>query len=193
LATGETAIIFARASLNQTNLRAKDNFLKCEDLRGSARDVRNFQKTELYGLLCRVSPLESKNSNSDASQVGRRPLLAEYVKKPTKLRAMYKEKYYIARLRRDGTIGSPGFFAFLRFKQPSELPAQQLIDGLCATSGLPLVLDFFWCLCGQSSFFLRLHLRSFVASLRAPHPKIRWLQKCYEYERSQPEVAHWSK
>lgn len=83
----------------------KGKFKDSENLkRGLRRDIKAFQREELLALFGQVGndELEALAASED------RPVLAEYIRGPLKLRAMFKGKTYKARVRRDGTIRYKG-------------------------------------------------------------------------------------
>ncbi len=88
--------------------RVKGKFAKSEDIRRRfGRDIRtrmNRELSDLLGKKCFVEPRKPKAKETD----GRKPILAKYVNKPTKLRARFKGKTVTARVRQSGIITSGG-------------------------------------------------------------------------------------
>jgi hypothetical protein len=84
----------------------KGKFSKCEDIRKKfARDVRRNQREELRSLLGKVG---TKEESGGAVSESRGPVLATYITAPMNLRAMFKGKTLVARVRRDGLIRFKG-------------------------------------------------------------------------------------
>jgi hypothetical protein len=88
--------------------KVKGKFAECEDIRKKfARDVRLRQRNELKSLLGKGSV---KEENKSDIQESRKPVMANYVNAPMKLRALYKGKTLVAGVRRDGLIRFKGKF-----------------------------------------------------------------------------------
>jgi len=68
-----------------------------------ARDIRVMQRIELGDLIGRRRQTEPVASRQK-TKVGRVPVLARYLSKPTTLRARYRGKLVRARVRRDGSV-----------------------------------------------------------------------------------------
>ena len=86
--------------------KVKGKFAKCEDIRKKfARDVRRNQRDELRSLLGKAGAEEE--SKEVVSELGR-PILSSYITAPMNLRAMFKGKNLMARVRRDGLIRFKG-------------------------------------------------------------------------------------
>jgi len=84
--------------------RMSGKFAKSEDLRKRlARDIRVMQRIELGDLIGRRRQTEPVASRQK-TKVGRVPVLARYLSKPTTLRARYRGKLVRARVRRDGSV-----------------------------------------------------------------------------------------
>ncbi len=82
--------------------KVKGKFAKCEDIRKKfARDVRQRQRNELKSLLGKGSVEEKSREKAQGS---RKSVMANYVKSPIKLQAVFKGKILWARVRRDGLI-----------------------------------------------------------------------------------------
>ena len=82
--------------------KVKGKFAKCEDIRKKfAREVRQRQRNELRSLLGKGVAEEPRK---EEVQELRRPVMANYVNAPMKLRALFKGKTLIARVRRDGLL-----------------------------------------------------------------------------------------
>jgi len=82
--------------------KVKGKFAKCEDMRKKfARDVRQRQRNELKSLLGKGSVEEESKEDGRGS---RKPVMANYIKSPMKLQAIFKGKTLAARVRRDGLI-----------------------------------------------------------------------------------------
>ena len=82
--------------------KQKGKFLKSEDVRKRfARDIRSKQHDELLSLLGKEKVLELEDKHL---AIGKKPVLATYIKKPMKLRAPYKGKIIKANVRRNGSI-----------------------------------------------------------------------------------------
>jgi len=82
--------------------KVKGKFAKCEDIRKKfARDVRQRQRNELKSLLGKGS---AEEKSKEEVQESRRPVMANYVNAPMKLRALFKGKTLVAQVRRDGLI-----------------------------------------------------------------------------------------
>jgi hypothetical protein len=84
--------------------KVKGKFAKSEDIRrrfGRAVRARMHDElSELLGKACIVKPRKPKVKQAD----GRKPTLAEYITRPIRLRARFKGKSIIARVRRNGMI-----------------------------------------------------------------------------------------
>lgn len=86
--------------------KVKGKFAKCEDIRKKfARDVRRNQREELRSLLGKVG---AKEESEETVSESKGPVLATYVTAPMNLRAMFKGKNLMARVRRDGLIRFKG-------------------------------------------------------------------------------------
>ena len=86
--------------------KVKGKFAKCEDIRKKfARDVRRHQRDELRSLLGKGCVEEE--SEETVSEI-RKPVLSSYLRAPINLRAMFKRKTLLARVRRDGLIRFKG-------------------------------------------------------------------------------------
>jgi Restriction Enzyme Adenine Methylase Associated len=95
----------------------KGKFAKCEGIRRRfARDVRRQQRDELRSLLGKG---DAKVGGGEAVSESRGPVLAAYVTGPMNLRAVFKGKTLIARVRRDGLIRFKGKV----YKSPSLVAA----------------------------------------------------------------------
>jgi hypothetical protein len=82
--------------------KVKGKFAKCEDIRKKfAREVRQRQRNELRSLLGKGI---AEETIKEEVQELRRPVMASYVNTPMKLRALFKGKTLVARVRRDGLI-----------------------------------------------------------------------------------------
>jgi hypothetical protein len=88
--------------------KVKGKFAKCEDIRKKfAREVRQRQRNELRSLLGKGVAEEARR---EEVQELRRPVMANYVNAPMKLRALFKGKTLVARVKRDGLIRFKGKF-----------------------------------------------------------------------------------
>ena len=104
--------------------KVKGKFARCEDIRRKfAKDVRRNQREGLRALLGKVGV---KERNQKAVSESRGPVLASYIMAPMNLRAMFKKKTLVARVRRDGLIRfkgtvyrSPSLAAATACKRPS--------------------------------------------------------------------------
>ena len=104
--------------------KVKGKFAKCEDIRKKfARDVRQRQRNELKSLLGKGS-VEEKNKKD--AQGSKKTIMANYVKSPIKLQAVFKGNTLMARVRRDGLIrfrrkiySSPSLAAAAACKRPT--------------------------------------------------------------------------
>lgn len=86
--------------------KVKGKFAKCEDIRKKfARDVRRNQRDELRSLLGKVG---AKEKNEEAVSESKGSVLAVYITAPMNLRAMFKGKTLMARVKRDGLIRFKG-------------------------------------------------------------------------------------
>jgi hypothetical protein len=84
----------------------KEKFAKCEDIRKKfARDVRRNQREELRALLGKGGDKEESEETVSESKGS---VLATYITAPMNLRAMFKGKTLMARVRRDGLIRFKG-------------------------------------------------------------------------------------
>jgi Restriction Enzyme Adenine Methylase Associated len=84
--------------------RMSGKLARSEDLRKRlARDIREMQRIELGDLIGRRRQTEPV-ARRQQRKVGRVPVLARYLDKPTKLRARYRGKIVRARVRRDGSV-----------------------------------------------------------------------------------------
>ncbi len=93
--------------------KVKGKFAKCEDIRRKfAKDVRRQQREELRALLGKGG---TKEESGEAVSESRGPVLATYITAPMNLRAMFKGKTLMARVRRDGLIRFKGTV----YKSPS--------------------------------------------------------------------------
>jgi len=89
-----------------TGNKVKGKFAKCEDIRKKfARDVRRNQREELRALLGKVGV---KEKNEEAVSDSKGPVLATYITASINLRAIFKGKTLVARVRRDGLIRFKG-------------------------------------------------------------------------------------
>jgi len=89
-----------------TGNKVKGKFAKCEDIRKKfARDVRRHQRDELQSLLGKGNVQEE--SEEAVSEMGK-SVLSSYVAAPMNLRAMFKGKTLMARVKRDGLIRFKG-------------------------------------------------------------------------------------
>jgi len=85
--------------------KVKGKFAKCEDIRKKfARDVRRHQRDELRSLLGKGKVEEENEAVSESKG----PVLATYITAPMNLRAMFKGKTLMARVKRDGLIRFKG-------------------------------------------------------------------------------------
>ena len=84
--------------------KVKGKFAKCEDMRRpfkrAMRARLNQEISDMLGKKRRVEPCKPKAIQAD----GRKPTLAEYITKPMMLRARFKGKIVIARVRRNGVV-----------------------------------------------------------------------------------------
>jgi len=86
--------------------KVKGKFAKCEDIRKKfARDVRRHQRDELQSLLGKGKVQEE---SEEAVSEMRRSVLSSYITAPINLRAMFKGKTLMARVKRDGLIRFKG-------------------------------------------------------------------------------------
>ena len=86
--------------------KVKGTFAKCEDIRKKfARDVRRHQRDELRSLLGKGG---AKEETGEAVPEWKGPVLATYIAAPMNLRAMFKGKTLMARVKRDGLIRFKG-------------------------------------------------------------------------------------
>jgi hypothetical protein len=98
--------------------KQKGKFAKSEDMRRRfARDVRSKWRVELTSLLGKKVPLEEEEEKREE---GKQPVLAQYIKGPVKLQALYKRSIIKARLRRDGSISFRGKV----YRSPSQAAAK---------------------------------------------------------------------
>jgi hypothetical protein len=89
-----------------TGNKVKGKFAKCEDIRKKfAREVRRNQRDELRSLLGKRG-IEKESEKVVSESKG--PILATYIMAPIDLRATYKGKTLMARVRRDGLIRFKG-------------------------------------------------------------------------------------
>ena len=89
-----------------TGNKVKGKFAKCEDIRRKfARDVRRQQRDELRSLLGKGG---AKEESREAVSELRGPVLATYIAAPMNVRAIFKGKTLVARVRRDGLIRFKG-------------------------------------------------------------------------------------
>ena len=106
--------------------KQKGKFARSEDLkRRFKRDIKRNVMAQVDGLFAEYRPALMKPENI-ADIVGRKPILAEYISAPMKLRAFFKNRRLFARVRRNGTIRfagkiytSPSFAAAVAVKRPS--------------------------------------------------------------------------
>jgi len=86
--------------------KVKGKFARCEDIRRKfSRDVRRQQRDELRSLLGKGGP---KGEGREAVSESKGAVLATYITAPVNLRAMFKGKTLMARVRRDGLIRFKG-------------------------------------------------------------------------------------
>jgi hypothetical protein len=95
--------------------KVKGQFAKSESLLPRVRrDLRRRREEEETRLLGSRPWKGRRERGTDGSQMttskptGRRPVLAAFIQRPTKLVARYKRKTYRARVRRDGSISLAG-------------------------------------------------------------------------------------
>ena len=89
--------------------KQKGKLPRSEDIRRAfARDMRQRQNTELRSLLGREIPIVVDDSADEDTADGRRPVLAGFFRKSTKLIATHKGKRLTARVLRDGRIRFDG-------------------------------------------------------------------------------------
>ena len=88
--------------------RTAGKFTSSEDLRRKFRSqIAKYQRKELYGLFGEYdakSELALKPKKSLQIKTGRTATLANYIKNRLHIRFRYKDRMYIAHVRRDGTI-----------------------------------------------------------------------------------------
>ncbi len=100
------------------------NFSRSENLRqGFRHDISERQKAVLVGLLG-GSKDDKKPGKKPPKKKGTKSRLADYVKKPLKIRFKYKGKTYRASIRKNGTISYKGKI----FKSPSRA-AEEVTGG----------------------------------------------------------------
>ena len=107
--------------------KQKGKLPRSEDIRRAfARDMRQRQNTELRSLLGREIPTVVDDSADEETGDGRRPVLAPYFHKSTKLTATHKGKHLTARVLRDGKIrfdgklyNAPSFAGAAAVKRPT--------------------------------------------------------------------------
>ena len=72
------------------------------------RDVKRSVMAQVEGLFSDSRPAQRQRREPLKRSEGRRPVLAEYVSAPMKLRARFKGRTVRARVRRDGTVRYAG-------------------------------------------------------------------------------------
>lgn len=84
-------------------------FGNAEDLKKKLRnDFRKTQSIELENLFCRSNFLDNRKLRKKISHInkerGNKPVLADFINKRMHIKFSYKDKLYIAHVRRDGSI-----------------------------------------------------------------------------------------
>jgi hypothetical protein len=89
--------------------KQRGKFAKSEDMRRRfRRDIKRSVMAEVEDLFAEYRPARRRREIAGETPDGRKPLLAEFVTKPMKLRGKYKGAVLVARVRRDGTVRFAG-------------------------------------------------------------------------------------
>ena len=92
-----------------TGNKQKGKFAKSEDLRRHfRRDMKRSFMAEVDGVFGESYPIRKRRDSVPTRAAGRKPMLAEYISSPMKLRAKFKGRVVKARVRRDGTVRFAG-------------------------------------------------------------------------------------
>jgi predicted GIY-YIG superfamily endonuclease len=89
--------------------KQKGKFARSEDLRRRfRRDIKRRVLAEVEGLFGEYPPRRARRQVDTEGRDGRKPVLAEFISGPIKLRAKFKGVVVTARVRRDGAVRFAG-------------------------------------------------------------------------------------